>query len=699
MTTHAQANKSQLRANFLNGFSNKKIWLILILVNVFAIPYAILSVNFMGGETIVSLSLSAFAMVINMLLGMVIPFIQFDYCYEKTKVDMAYSLPLTRKQKFLTDYFSGLCMYVGAYVLQIILSYVATAFCLLYSEKSGHYNYYFSRMFMESDSAIWSMITKTLVIILLIQIMLYTVTSFVLSCTGAIFEAVSATIYFNILLPSTVYMIYLLCASNLFGIDLQESFETFVYRTSPLGGFIYLANHIFSYSGYVQWIGYYIIITILFFLITYFIMVHRKAEWVGKPFVIRSFYHIVLIAIMLHIGVLACYTTNSIVSFLLMTGIFYFVIEMVTNRGLKKIGRSCIRYVTIIATVLAVIITINQTNCFGIGYHVSDPNNIQRINLGYGGVFSDFYSNQITIATDENINKLVEVQKQLIEEYKEQDRKQNKGLLNMQLYHTYETRSFLSSTIHMDVYMKNGKNYRRTYTVPYTTMLKLLDVELSEEYIANKMKEAKRNTTYLRITDIYGASQKIVVQDKNEKNEGIITEFYDALRQDLQQTSKEEYLRPSNTTKYVADTDRWSICILESYENTIKFLEKYHAMYELTEADYDNIVDSSSIELFPMLDENEIANSWWTDFNGYYTTAVSPYYGANYSYILTDYKEQVKELLKVAQIQYASEVPCYKFMVNGRTYIIPAEYNDMVQRIINDMNLQSGTFDSYQYKD
>ena len=144
-------------------------------------------------------------MVINMMLGIVIPFTQFDYCYDKTKVDMAYALPLTRKQKFLSDFFSGLGMYVGAYLVQIVLSYIATGLHQnIDPQNSGFHNYFSYRMDMPGNQWLWSMVTKILVIVLLIQILLYVVTSFVLSCTGAIFEAVSATVYFNILIPTTI---------------------------------------------------------------------------------------------------------------------------------------------------------------------------------------------------------------------------------------------------------------------------------------------------------------------------------------------------------------------------------------------------------------------------------------------------------------------------------------------------------------
>lgn len=697
MSIHAQANKYQVKANFRNGIQNKKLWMILLLANLFAVPYAILNIGFFGGDSILSLALTGFAMVVNMMLGIVIPFMQFDYCYEKTKVDMAYSLPLTRKQKFLTDFFAGLSMYVGAYLVQIILSYVATGLFLRFSSvHNGLDSYYTSRIEMLGDQWLWSRVTKILVIVLLIQIMLYVVTSFVLSCTGAIFEAVSATVYFNILLTTTIYVTYLLCAEKLFGMDLSNDFLQIVFRTSPLGGFIYLMDALNSSDDFISWLVCYCIVIIAFFIATYCIMIRRKAEVVGKPFVVRTFYHIILVAVMLHIGVLACYTSNSIVSFLLMTAIFYFVIEMITNRGFKKIGQSVIRYGIIIATVLTVIITINKTNSFGIAYHVADAKDVDEITINYPGIYSRFYGLKVDITSRENIERLLEVQKDLINQYKEKSKETEEGLFSLNLLNTYEWNSLVSASLRIEVSGNRGANYYRNYQLPYSSMLKLLDIELSDEYIEGKIDLIKNNTTYLTVSDVYGVNRKAIVNDTNGQPSAVLDEFFDALQKDLMQTTKEEYLQPQSTIKYMADTDQWPIYILDSYTNTIAFLEKYNAMPALTEEDYENIVESSTVEIFPMLD-NATFGSFYDDFEGYYTTSCDPYYLTDNQYIISAFNEDVKQLLEVAQIQYTSDTPCYKILVYGTTYIIPAEYTDLVEEVISNHSMPSEDYYSDKY--
>lgn len=711
MSIHAQANNYQVKANFWNGIRNKKLWLILLLVNLFAVPYAIINIGFFGGDSFFSLALTGFAMVVNMLLAIVIPFTQFDYCYDKTRVDMAYALPLTRKQKFLSDFFSGLTMYVGGYLVQIVLSYVATGVFLRFGSKNSLFNSYFNyRLEAIGNQWLWSRVTKILVIVLLIQLLLYVVTSFVLSCTGAIFEAVSATIYFNILIPTTIYVTYLLCVSKLFGMDFSEGFLKAAFRTSPLGGFIYLITVVSNDEKFISWLIPYCIVILLFFVATYFIMTKRKAESVGKPFVVRPFYHIILAAVMLHIGVLACYTSNSIVSFLLMTSVFYLVIEIITNRGLKASFKSLRRYAILIAGVLVVIITINKTNCFGIAYHVADANDVDKITISYGGLYSDFYTNNVEITSKEGIERLLEVQKKLIDEYKENSKKEEKtGSLNFDLLNTYEWNSVLSGSLRMQVSGNGRANYYRSYVVPYSYMVELLDVELSDEYIQGKIKAYKNSATYLTVSDVYGVNQKVVVNDTNGQPSVVMKEFFDALQEDLMNTTKEEYLQPQNTIKYRVWTDEGFIYILDSYTNVIAFLEKYSAMPALAQEDYKNIVENYTIQIHPTLNPADDTkdysgdyyagyyNDYYDDYDGYYTTACSVYFSYDSRYMIRDFNEDVEQLLQVAQAQYASDTPCYKIEVNGTMYVIPTEYTELVESIIANNSVSVDEYYSEKY--
>lgn len=502
MSVQSLKTNNQVRANFLNAIKNKKIWIILLLVNVFGLPYAILQLGVFSEGSIFSLCISAFALVVNVIMGMVIPFLQFDYCYDRTKVDMAYSLPLTRRQKFLSDFFSGLSMYVGAYLIQILLTYLSTTITIAIGNPTNSLNYYFYRLHQMSNLELYQMVSKILLIILLMQIMLYVVTTFVLSCTGAIFEAVSAIIYTNILLASTIYVIYTLCANQLFGMDFSNVLAQLLYHTSPLGGFFYLFLDGVTRANISGWAIGYVIMIGIYFLLTYFIMTRRKAESVGKPFVVRSFYHIILVSIMLHIGLLACYTGNSLVTFILMTLIFYLVVETITNRGFKKFGKSLARYGIIIACTLAVILTINKTACFGIAYQVADVSDVDQIALSYSGLFANQYFRNIKITSKDSIATLLEVQQDVIDEYKARKGQETSGIFDWRVGNVSYHNSYVSSGLQIKV--EGKENYFRYYNISYQNMLRLVDVELSDEYVDARIESYLDDAGFLSVADIFG---------------------------------------------------------------------------------------------------------------------------------------------------------------------------------------------------
>lgn len=683
MSVQSLKMHNQVKANFLNAIKNKKIWIILLLVNVFGLPYAILQLGIINEGSIFSLCISAFALVVNVIMGMVIPFLQFDYCYDRTKVDMAYSLPLTRRQKFLSDFFSGLSMYVGAYVIQIILTYISTAITIAIGNPSISFSYYYNRFHEMSNVQVYQMVSKALLIILLMQIMLYTVTTFVLSCTGAIFEAVSAIIYTNILLASTIYVIYTLCANQLFGMDFSNVLEKILYYTSPLGGFFYLIFEGIRSTNIGAWAIGYLAMVIIYFLAAYFIMTRRKAESVGKPFVVRSFYHVILVAIMLHIGLLACYTGNSLVTFILMTIIFYLVVETITNRGFKKFGRSLARYGIIIACTLAIILTINKTECFGVSYKVADVNDVDQIVLNYSGLFTENYLRNVKITSKENIATILEVQQDLIDEHK-LNKKDASGILDWRVGDF----SFMNSYVSTDLQIKlEGKaDYYRDYYISYKNILKLVGVELSDEYVDARIQLYRDNVKYLSVSDIFGFNNKSVVMETNGAPSNLLDEFFNCLSADLKEATVEEYLRPESQTKYRVRTNVGTITILDSYTNCMRFLEENNAFPVVTTDNLMSLVDNGAIQIYRM--EEQDINT------GYYCSERS--YGYGESYMVNNFSADVEELLQKVQQQYVSEEPCYTIEIYGDTYVVPAKDSALVEKVITN---DSKSYDDYYSKD
>ena len=666
--------------NFKNGLRNKKIWIILLLANVFALPYGLLSILLFDGSNELVFVITGFSMVVNMLLGMIIPLNQFDYCYTKTKVDMVYALPLSRREQFLSDFFSGLCMYLCGYLVQIILSYSMIVLYILNGCQTRNTKYYVSSYFnMQSIGWIVSNVSRILIVVLLIQIMLYTVTSFVIACTGAIFEAITATIYFNILLPSTVLVFYLMCNEQVFGMDFSNYALEFIYRTSPLGGFVYLVTRMYESYSIASWALPYCITIVLFFIATYWIMIKRSAQSVGKTFVIRAFYHVVVFAIILHIGILALFVSSSIITYIVLTLIFYFIFEMITNRGFKKVKQSVIRYVATTLSVLVVIVVINKTDCFGVAYRVVNANEVKYIDLGYTGIFdADYEQMQIRFKSKENIKRILDVQRHIINEYKSQRQDQeNRSLFSLnRIYDDSYWKSYCGE-FRIAVQTKNHKTYNRNYHLTKEMQLELAALELSEEYIDARIEQYKQRHVSLEICDQYGINRKTIVKDVANGESAIGEEFFRALKQDLLNTNLDEYLSPKDPIKYQCIIGSYQIPLHNSYTNCMEFLKKYNVNFKLGKEDYKNLVDMESVVTLvdPMIEE------------GYYRYI----YQVSHSeeLMVRVYDRDVQELLENACMAGIIKEGNYYIGVNGQLFCVSKEYKEVMDRIIAKAEKQS----------
>ena len=60
--------------------------------------------------------------------------------------------------------------------------------------------------------------------------------------------------------------------------------------------------------------------------------------------------------------------------------------------------------------------------------------------------------------------------------------------------------------------------------------------------------------------------------------------------------------------------------------------------------------------------------------------------------MISSFDDNVQRLLEVAQAQYMTDQPSYKMVVYGEQYIIPMEYSDLAETVINN-----NTIPDYKY--
>jgi len=188
-----------------------------------------------------SLWISILASIVVGALALVIPLNLFDYLYQKTKIDDVLKLPLTRRELFFSDYLSGLILYIIPIFGQFIISMI-----LLLLRTTKFVNYFLKNNVTMDDSfhKVLRLAFFTYLFIMIGLIFLYTLTVLVLSCVGNTFEAITASLYVNLLIPGVIYSVGYLLLNRLFGISFRILFQRLIYFTSPGGILLYLGTNL-----------------------------------------------------------------------------------------------------------------------------------------------------------------------------------------------------------------------------------------------------------------------------------------------------------------------------------------------------------------------------------------------------------------------------------------------------------------------
>ena len=95
---------------------NKKMLIVISILQMLGLPMlsVLLTAVAIDEESMSEISIGFFAMIslfciaVSIFCGIIIAVNNFSYLHKKSQVDMIYSLPIKRKYKFISDFFSGL---------------------------------------------------------------------------------------------------------------------------------------------------------------------------------------------------------------------------------------------------------------------------------------------------------------------------------------------------------------------------------------------------------------------------------------------------------------------------------------------------------------------------------------------------------------------------------------------------------------
>lgn len=737
-------SKAMLHNGRQNIIANFKLMVVIFILHIMAAPMLIISAMIQMFENGKAFDLDIYAVIavfttgMGAAAGLICALSVFSYLYKKTDVDMRMGLPMSTSQRFVSDFLSGLFIYIVPFAAAQIITWILMLIGHLGFDGKTFYIHssddpievtssWTCDVFSTAAPFLWRIIIGGI----LLMVMFYTVTVFVASLCGNIFESIGYNILLNILVPLVAYMLISAVMDNAPGVSIDRYAYKTISLCGPFGGVAGLVlslndiyyednNRIFAaYYTYPQWCGLFLLITVLLGAGTYLIYRQRRAEDTGKPVVFGAFYHVILTMSMFCI----CYAFlvddgSEIVPMLIITAVVYLVFHVVRNRGFGHILKGIAAYVITIVVAAGTFLLIEKTEGFGIGTYVPDPASVKCVYIPYTGfneqsqgelAYFDIYSKTPTKLTQpENIQTVTDMHKRYIELMK-----------NDQLDYDF------SQQIEVIYKLKTGKTVFRFITLDEESIKKLMAMDTTDDLrtaraddIENRLGEFAKTADNYRLdkdknnVEVY-ESYSVVLSPQWKYNEngqsadGSISVLYSslpadftdnlakALRNDIMNETEENYYK-CDLPGYQLSVGYVNIDIMGDYTAAIEYLRSCgldaSKLSTVTERVAKGYVNSNMMSGMSDLGLASYANG--TEFRGntYYLGSgfcFSDYvtYGDNVAYeiryfsSLNEYYDDIAKLLEVSRKRYKSDDVRYNIIVDGTEAAIPAEYNELAERV------------------
>ncbi|MCM1227871.1 MAG: hypothetical protein NC320_10710 [Clostridium sp.] len=721
------ALKSKINTKFMKSFllsikSNKKMLIFISVMQLLGLPViSTLAViassdhDFSDGVSSAAfLMIAIFCLAAAVICGVFVALTNFSYLYKKSQVDMIYSLPIKRRTKFLSDFFSGLAVYVAPFIAACIIADIIL-FAKILCEPQ------IIAPTISEALKVFPIILQGELAAALMMTMLYTLTVVVTCCCGALFECILNMFLINALIPGAIAVVAGLFFANLYGVPILETALPALGYTSPVGAAIYLISSLvqaLDYSEencipalvYGKWVFIFVLFIAAYFLLSMFLYKKRKAEDVSKPYVYKMFYYIIVTVIMMAISLIARFEIEVLLPVILFSLIVYMIFEVITNRGFKKIHMSFIRYGVTMLGILVMCVISSATNGFGAEGRVYPASLLSSVEVDYTGIddfqvsddnqyygtyyYDVFHGDSIKYKDKDIIKKMTELHEDIIDTYKEGKYDTLSDIDGSYYHHIYDVDQKLDECYDYPMYhvqfkynLKTGGSMVRNYqlSVDQVKQLFVLDhteemaeyrTELIREYAELSEYHRQHKTSYYELdySLIKNVSDYTSIPLSDEEGE----EFLKIYKQDYMNATTEELM----TSKPVCYINAY-IPIRESFTNTVEFIKSHGGLNEKNLPSY--ISEAEGIlykpEGYKSWGRNDITASFgYVETLGYYRYLDS---------------EQINELMKYARSNYYEESDCYVLSLRHEYYVIPSEYSDIAEEIYNQASDSQYTFENF----
>ncbi len=684
------------------------------------------------------------------LAGILCALSAMPYLYKKTVVDMRLSLPMTTLQRFVSDFISGLCVYVLPFMAASVFSLLLTlAGHIACDGKTFYRNYSLNpgwecHIFEQSAP----LLIKGIIGGILLMIMFYTLTLMISCCCGSVFECVCYTLLANGLIPGSIAMAVYALLNDVYGLVPESYLAMTLPYTSPVGGCIGLVfalqsgfeNTVLNTSvptsiTYGKWLVIFGLVTVVYIICTYLIYRKRNAEDTGNPIVYSALFHVIMTLGTACIVYAFMVDGDNVAPMIIITAIIYFVFSVIRRRGFKKFWRSAVSYICTMLVCLGSYTVVVMTEAFGAKNYVPNASAVSAAYLDYAGTYEaslnvafsgfDRYSGDVPLKiTDRDALEIIT------------------DVHRMALDFSWErTKNF-----EIMYRMKSGRLVVRKYSLTDEAIMKLSELDLMREAKEFRAERARSTAQglYVPISEglydnaatadsiksitlmpqwrIYDSNGDRVHASSSIWTTSLPGDFCqrlgDCLYADIMDETEADYFTdPHGILQLIYGTDsqyyynRNEIITVRSYyTRTLEYLRscgfntelQYSKTFGLAAADSANIAMVSD-----KVTEN-MTGQEMTSFTPLSSTAGNFYLGKQIagtvyvssekgSYSIADYSrlhekygltEDLYTVLANSYKRYKTDESCYTIIVNGNAAVIDPRYNEAAERLFIVMTVQ-----------
>lgn len=695
-----------------------------------------------SSECLPFIVIAVIAFILSIGMGLIIPMVNFKYLYNKSLVDMNYSLPLSNRQRFFADFSTGL------------ITYVLPA---LIGAAIGGIELFIGSQFVDISkiSEYIPQIVQTGFAVIAGMILLYSVCVFAIIFAGSMFEAIFSIFAVNVMIPAVIGLTWMnIVNAAHFGLTSESVLVSYPFlTTSPVGVFAFIIYFIqygsygmryydsseysasFVGSFYFQFMVRFIIVAAVFIIVSYILYKHRKAEDVSKPYVYNAFYYIIMsLAVYCIISALKLTELSSaLFAAIVISGILWFVMELIRRRGFKRFWTAVISFAAASLAVIGVIKLIDVTEGLGRAKVIPNASAVTDVEIDTWG--NSINGNCNFLLHDKQvINDVIDFNKEIVDRHFNFDNYNYTISDYKSSYSTYDDDDEISemarktfqdeARITLTYYTKNGSAIHRTYHVPSQMLAQLFcDIYTCEEYADITAENLKKSGLigYTYVDNKNNAQEyEFAIFDKLDRAENVRfslsegEELISAVRSDIAAMSSDDF---RNAEFYCTIND---VIINSACTNTINFLEKHDVQYfkspEQLVEDINNYSDFITITeepeyVFPLTyfrdynfdndyDMNYSQMDYTQDFitlDGIICFARRGDRGyADYSrrgHIVFDDVKATEKLFEVATPVIIGKLPVAEININYTTLYVPDEpgNREIVEKAVKSMGIYSNS--------